>query len=183
MMTDFNPFSIEVTIWFNLQAMYHKVERDVEVRDSRALATMRSDEVYFLGGGSGGNTRYAIRTNLNGDSSIFRFCECKNINQQTQECYDQMVSLKIPDHMEIYRKSKIKNNGTDRVCIDPCIVSEIEWLWSKGIATYGCCCGHNKQESFVNVDDSNIQQMLGMGYVQNHTDKERKDTFRLKSAG
>ena len=36
--------------------------------------------------------------------------------------------------------------------------------------------------SFVNVDARNIEQMLEMGYEQNHTDKRRLDTFRLKSA-
>ena len=31
----------------------------------------------------------------------------------------------------------------------------------------------------VNVNESNIQQMLDMGYKQNHPDKTRKDTFEL----
>ncbi|MCK9273343.1 hypothetical protein M0P65_07445 [Candidatus Gracilibacteria bacterium] len=82
--------------------------------------------------------------------------------------------------MSKYKESRIKNGLSDKVSIDPCIIEEIKELWNKGIITYGSCCGHNLYESFVNVDESNIEQMLSMGYVMNHKDKSRKDTFRLK---
>lgn len=84
--------------------------------------------------------------------------------------------------MAQYRAARLNNGLTDYICIDPCIVNEIRDLWNKGIITYGSCCGHNLFESFVNVDESNIQQMLSLGYIQNHPDKNRKDTFHLKSA-
>lgn len=32
---------------------------------------------------------------------------------------------------------------TKTVCVDACIADEIKALWSAGIWTGGCCCGHN----------------------------------------
>lgn len=93
-----------------------------------------------------------------------------------------MILVDIPDHMKAYREARIKQGLSESTCIDPCIFEEIKYLWSEGIVTYGSCCGHNKLESFVNVDSSSIDKMLSMGYVQNHSDKNRNDTFRMKSA-
>ena len=109
-------------------------------------------------------------------------CNCINIKPQSKECYSNMITVEIPDHMHKYRESRIKNGLSDKICIDPCIYDEIIFLWSNGVITYGSCCGHNKTESFVNVDESSIQLMLNMGYIQNHVDKTRRDTFKLKSA-
>lgn len=92
-----------------------------------------------------------------------------------------MITVEIPKHMESYKKARLKNNLSKLISIDPCIYDEICDLWSKGIITYGSCCGHNKTESMVNVDNSNISQMIDLGYIQNHLDVERKDTFRLKT--
>lgn len=108
-------------------------------------------------------------------------CKCKNIELGSRECYSQMKTVKIPSHMISYKKARLKNGLSNFICIDPCIFNEIKHLWKLGIITYGSCCGHNKLESFVNVDKNNIQQMLNLGYVQNHKNKERKDTFKLKS--
>lgn len=108
-------------------------------------------------------------------------CNCKNITPQTKECYAQQVLLDIPPHMEAYKQSRLKNGMSPQVCIDKCVVDEIKELWSKGIITYGCCCGHNTYESMVNVDENNSNDMLEMGYVMNHKDKTRIDTFKLKS--
>jgi len=109
-------------------------------------------------------------------------CNCKNITPQSKECYAQQVLLDIPPHMEAYKQARLKNDMTPQISIDPCIVEEIKWLWEQGIITYGCCCGHNKFESMVNVDDVNSKQMLEMGYIMNHQDKSRTDTFKLHSA-
>ena len=107
-------------------------------------------------------------------------CNCKDIIVQSQECYDQMVCFEIPAHMNSYKEARLKAGLSSGVCIDPCIVDEIQYLWSLGVITYGSCCGHNKLEPMVNVDDKNIEQMLNLGYVQNHPDPKRKDTFKLK---
>jgi hypothetical protein len=51
------------------------------------------------------------------------------------------------------------------VMIDKCVVPEIEYLWSLGIRTYGCCCGHGKQVAMVNVHPDDAQKMLEMDYI------------------
>ena len=108
-------------------------------------------------------------------------CNCKNIEPQSQECYTQMITVEIPPHMESYKLAREKEGLSNLVSIDPCIYTEICELWGLGIVTYGSCCGHNKFESFVNVVEKDIEKMLELGYIQNHWDKERKDTFKLKS--
>jgi len=108
-------------------------------------------------------------------------CKCKNITPQSRECYDQMITVEIPPHMKSYRDNRLKVGLSSKVSIDPCIYDEIHKLWKKGITTYGSCCGHNITKSFVNVAEWNIKQMIDMGYIQNHRDKNRKDTFRLKN--
>ena len=71
-------------------------------------------------------------------------CECKDVEVGS---YDNQLML--------------KNwwNGKD-VCIDKCLVEEIQSLWNKGIITTGCCCGHNKAEPYINVheDYENIME-------------------------
>ncbi|MFS0489911.1 hypothetical protein [Leadbetterella byssophila] len=109
-------------------------------------------------------------------------CDCPDgIFENDLERFKRTSLLELPFNKE--RERRLKNGLTSTVTIDTCIVEEIEYLWSLGIVTLGCCCGHNKTQSMVNVADENIQDMLDMGYIQNHPDPSRKDTFRLKSAG
>lgn len=109
-------------------------------------------------------------------------CNCKNIIPQSAECYRNMITVEIPDHMESYRAARVRGGLTGQVSIDPCIFEEIKDLWSKGIITYGSCCGHNITESMVNVANEDVQAMLNMDYEWNHPDPRRRDTFKLKSA-
>lgn len=109
-------------------------------------------------------------------------CKCVNISFGSKECFDQQVLVDIPPHMSDYKSKRIAAGLSGQLAIDPCIFDEIHGLWNLGIITHGCCCGHNIEESFVNVDDRDIPKMIELGYVQNHPDKERTDTFRLKSA-
>jgi len=108
-------------------------------------------------------------------------CTCKNIDFGSEENFAQQIMVDIPEHMEGYKQARLRNGLSDKICIDPCIIDEVKGLWGLGIETHGCCCGHNKAESFVNVHEKDIVKMLSLGYVQNHQDKNRKDTFRLKS--
>lgn len=108
-------------------------------------------------------------------------CKCVGITAQSKECYDQQITLPIPPHMKEYENNRIKNGNSALICIDPCIVDVIKYLWSHGITTYGCCCGHNDNSMYplVNVADSDIDKMLELGYKQRHYDPSRKDTFEL----
>jgi len=107
-------------------------------------------------------------------------CNCKNITCGSKEGEQQKV-LMSPKHMTEYLQKRRDRGMSKFILIDPCITEEIQYLWGNGIFTYGCCCGHNYLDSFVNVDEKDIQWMLDNGYVQNHADKTRKDTFKLKS--
>ena len=108
-------------------------------------------------------------------------CNCNNIDFGSTENFAQQVEVPIPEHMKTYKDARLQNGQSPTVCIDPCIVDEVKELWRLGITTYGSCCGHNKAESFVNVGDSDVDRMLELGYIQNHSAIIRMDTFKLKS--
>lgn len=80
-------------------------------------------------------------------------CNCINIEIGS---YDNQICLNTPEHIN-YHNSKI--------CIDKCLIDEIKYLWSLGIKTTGCCCGHNKLEGFIGVDFDDIPKMKTLGYI------------------
>jgi hypothetical protein len=65
---------------------------------------------------------------------------------------ENRVLIPIPEFLKTYDPdlNKIRNNGEfgandyGEACfkIDECIVELLKWIWSKGIITTGCCCGH-----------------------------------------
>ena len=77
--------------------------------------------------------------------------------------------------MKEYRENRVKAGLGKHLSIDPCIVDEIKFLWSKGVNTRGCCCGHNLDyEPYVDVTEKDIEIMKMLGY------KELKElTYKL----
>jgi hypothetical protein len=65
-----------------------------------------------------------------------------------------MKNKKIGSCMQIY----------DTICIDKCIVEEVQSLWALGISTVGCCCGHNKPIGYIQVIKSDEEKMIELGY-------------------
>lgn len=70
----------------------------------------------------------------------------------------------------------------DKIEIDACLKEEIEKLWSKGIKTCGCCCGHGRNLGFIQVSDENIESMKKLGYTNyiypiKFGGSDRKDAF------
>lgn len=108
-------------------------------------------------------------------------CNCINVEFGS---YDNQVSLKRPNHM-----SDVFTGGSesDVLSIDSCLKDEIEFLWSHGIITTGCCCGHNKGDSFkyIGVHESCIDKMYSLGYVNQPNlikgEEHRMDGFKPKS--
>lgn len=96
-------------------------------------------------------------------------CNCKNIEIGS---YDNTVALKAPDW-----------SSKNTICVDLCLKEEILHLWSIGIRTTGCCCGHNKIEGFIVVIDEDIPKMKELGYqVQyNSCRPNDEDSFKPKS--
>ena len=93
-------------------------------------------------------------------------CECVNIKMGS---YDNQIDVKMP-------------NG-ELMGIDKCIAEEVQYLWTLGITTTGCCCGHNVAEGYIGVIDKDIEIMKKGGY-RVHYNKCRpndEDSFIPKS--
>lgn len=100
-------------------------------------------------------------------------CNCVNVEVGS---FDNQIELPRPPHMPTSR-------GVETICVDVCLKDEILHLWSLGITTTGCCCGHNKVEPYIGVDEKDIPIMKTMGYkVQfNNCRPNDEDSFKPKS--
>lgn len=78
-------------------------------------------------------------------------CDCNNVEIGS---YNNQVELKAP-----------KWSSHKTICVDACLTQEITKLWSYGVHTTGCCCGHNKNSSFINVSRDSECLMLKLGYT------------------
>lgn len=110
-------------------------------------------------------------------------CKCINITPGSVECYKQMVTLEVPETVELFYNRPEKDRR-HHVSIDPCLVNEIKKLWSLGISTTGCCCGHNTPDrSYIGVYEQFIPKMKELGYEvrKNQFDHSREDSFIPKS--
>ena len=71
------------------------------------------------------------------------------------------------------------------ILIDKCILEEIIELWSVGVKTKHCCCGHNNLyiDANVIVDEEDINKMKDLGYENkfNIHQPNKKNYFYLKS--
>ena len=99
-------------------------------------------------------------------------CCCKSIEIGS---YDNQLETERPSHM----LGRTEGSSGSTICIDRCILEEVKALWSLGITTTGCCCGHNKKGGYIGVIDSDIDVMKMMGY-EVHKNKLRpndEDSF------
>jgi len=98
-------------------------------------------------------------------------CKCVNVKMGS---YDNQVELPRPKCMS-GRTEGSSNPHT--ICVDKCIAEEIQYLWSCGIRTTGCCCGHNIQEGYIGVIEEDIKRMKKMDYIE----ESNKNNFIPKS--
>lgn len=87
-------------------------------------------------------------------------CDCIDVEPGS---YDNEIMLEIPDNVTL-RYNAPGQEVRKTVCIDQCLAEEIQHLWSLGITTTGCCCGHNKTNGLIGVIDDDIQHMKDIGY-------------------
>ena len=90
-------------------------------------------------------------------------CDCKIKDLSQNLGTKQMKRLKLPTFMSQYfllRKGLVK----EYLWADKCLADEIKYLWSKGITTTGCCCGHNFGCPYIGVTDSSSDKMRKLGY-------------------
>ena len=104
-------------------------------------------------------------------------CKCVNVKIGS---YDNQVVLQRPKHM------KGRTEGSSNlftICVDRCIAEEVQYLWSLGIVTTGCCCGHNIMEGYIGVIDKDIEIMKKGGYkvCYNECRLGAEDSFIPKS--
>lgn len=101
--------------------------------------------------------------------------------------YDCSKKMLYPPKNFIKRNDSSNEYRTE-IPIDECLADEIEDLWSKGINTTGCCCGHGYLLGYIEVVDECIKTMEELGYCHYiYPDifggSERKDAFIPKSYG
>ena len=90
-------------------------------------------------------------------------CSCVDVDVGS---YDNQVMLPIPAHMKKYERARVKAGLSPSVCIDRCILPQVQTLWAKGVKTSGCCCGHGKIGfSYISVlDSADANKMESLGY-------------------
>jgi len=71
-------------------------------------------------------------------------CNCVNVKIGS---YDNQVELPRPIHM----MGRHEGTSSATICIDRCIAKEVQFLWSLGIVTTGCCCGHNVLDGYIGI--------------------------------
>lgn len=88
-------------------------------------------------------------------------CGCKNIRIGS---YDNQICVDIPPHMVELREKRIQTGLSPKLCIDTCLLEEIQHLWNLGIRTTGCCCGHNITDGYIGVYPEDTPKMKQLGY-------------------
>ena len=82
-------------------------------------------------------------------------CDCKIKDLSQNLGTKQMKRLKLPSLM---------SKHLTYIWVDKCLADEIKYLWSKGITTTGCCCGHNFKCPYIGVTDTSSDKMKELGY-------------------
>ncbi len=91
-------------------------------------------------------------------------CNCKTQDFGQNSSVNQEV-VETPYFIKDYFKDDPCSSDKSRICIDKCLVEEIKELWSYGIITTGCCCGHNSElPPYIGVITAHIPVMKKLGY-------------------
>lgn len=78
-------------------------------------------------------------------------CRCQSVEVQT---YANQIVMPAPPWW-----------SRNTICLDWCVAAEVRWLWSLGIVTLGCCCGHGGSvPAYIQVRPDFSEAMLAMGY-------------------
>ena len=72
-------------------------------------------------------------------------------------CKQKEVILDLPDSIATHKQNRT-------VGVDACIAEVIRHLWSKGIETLGCCCGHGREDPSLIVADG--YGLISIGRIQ-----------------
>ena len=89
-------------------------------------------------------------------------CNCKDIKMGS---YSNQVLLDVPSFMYPLRDCLGNIKAVQKIAIDRCLVPTIKLLWSNGIKTLNCCCGHNRLKPTVIVDEKYIPKLMSLGFT------------------
>lgn len=90
---------------------------------------------------------------------------------------------------ECYEKVEAPDWSSRRtLCMDKCMVEEVQYLWSLGIRTTGCCCGRHSDSTaggYIGVYPEYIEVMEDLGYEVRHNECRPgdRDSFIPKMVG
>ncbi len=109
-------------------------------------------------------------------------CDCKIKDLSQNLGTKQMKRLKLPVFMSQYFL-EIRKLDKKELWVDKCLADEIKYLWSKGITTTGCCCGHNFKCPYIGVTSECSDYMKKLGYTvqYNPFDPNHDNEFYPKS--
>lgn len=105
-------------------------------------------------------------------------CECKNVKIGS---YANQVVLRVPEYLILTNSAGIR---IKEVSVDKCLSTIIEDLWSLGIKTTGCCCGHNTDLGYIGVLPDCIANMKELGFMVrfNPSRPDAEDSFYPSTA-
>jgi hypothetical protein len=96
-------------------------------------------------------------------------CTCDPELYSNEYVYSRQIVVELPKWSPD-RKRRLREGLTSTVCIDSCIVDAVKKIWSKGVETTGCCCGHKVMRGWVSVHPSWYEDMFKLGYEQRPVD-------------
>lgn len=107
-------------------------------------------------------------------------CMCRDVPIGSHKV---SVLMDLPEHMADVQDARVLAGLSPQITVDACLVEEVRDLWSRGIRTTGCCCGHNRAIGYIGVDAGDIPTMKAMGYVvrENSSRPGDEDSFVPKS--
>lgn len=72
-------------------------------------------------------------------------------------------------------------SGHDEIDVDTCLQDEIYTLIRRrGITTVGCCCGHGEKRGYIQVVESDVEDMLMLGYEPLPVDENGNGKWSFK---
>lgn len=106
-------------------------------------------------------------------------CKCPADYEWTGDYQGQIV---LSPTIEL-RYNEPERKVRETVAVDACLKDELEKLWSEGVITTGCCCGHHTRIPYIGVEDRFIAVMKDKGYIvsPNPMNSAREDSFYPKS--
>lgn len=84
-------------------------------------------------------------------------CKCISCNQPREGQTDGQVVLDPNEYFQWASVARL-------VSVDACIAEDIRRLWEAGVLTKGSCCGHNKRNPDVVLDEG-VDPRLAIGIL------------------